>query len=88
MKESLMVLAAVSAIGVLPASHAAQEQMPGKDRVRTEYGATDKRCVHLSGDARTACLKDAQAQKGAPARVDVQKPDRMRPEPVKPDAKK
>lgn len=88
MGTSLRMLAAVSALGILPAGHAAQEQKPGNDRVRMEYGAMAKQCVQLSGDARTACLKDAQARKGAPAKMDIQKPDRMRPEPAKHDAGK
>ncbi len=76
MKNSMMMIAVISAFGMTAVSHAQTQQKAGHDRA--EYVDSAKKCVGLSGDARTACLKDAQQQgkgdmKSAPKTLDTRK---------------
>ena len=78
MKNSMMMIAVISCLGMTAAAHAQLEQKPGQDRVRSEYADPAKRCDGLNGDARTACLKDAQKavkddMKSAPKAPDMNK---------------
>jgi hypothetical protein len=60
MKNSMMMIAVISALGMTAAAHAQMEQKPAQDRARSEYADPAKKCDGLKGDARTACLNDAQ----------------------------
>lgn len=60
MKNSMMMIAVISALGLSAVSHAQTEPKTGQDRIRSEYADPAKKCDGLNGDARTACLKDAQ----------------------------
>jgi len=60
MKNSMMMIAVISALGLSTVSHAQTEPKTGQDRARSEYADPAKKCDGLNGDARTACLKDSQ----------------------------
>lgn len=78
MKNSMMMIAVISALGMAAVSHAQTQQKAGQDRARAEYADPAKKCDGLKGDARTACMKDAQkAGKGD-----------TKPAPLAPDTKK
>lgn len=84
MKKSMMMIAMVSAFGMTAAGYAAQpEPKSGQDRTRSEYTDSAKKCDGLKGDARSACLKDAQRQ----GKAGVDRSD-MKSAPRTPDAKK
>lgn len=78
MKKSMMMIAVISTLGMTTSIYAQQEQKAAPDRVRSEYADPAKKCDGLNGDARTACLKEAQKSG---------KPD-MKPAPRVPDTKK
>lgn len=82
MKNSMMMIAVISTLGLTAVSHAQTAPKTGQDRTRSEYTDPAKKCDGLKGDARTACLKDAQkdAQK--------QSKDDMKSAPKAPDTKK
>lgn len=78
MKKRMMMFAVISTLGMTAAVQAQPEQKPGQDRVRSEFADPAKKCDGLNGDARTACLKDAQ-KSGKPG---------MKPAPKAPEPKK
>ena len=47
MKNSMMMIAVISSLGMTVAAHAQLEQKPGQDRVRSEYADPVKRCDGL-----------------------------------------
>ncbi len=62
MSNGMVIVAVMSVVGLSGLGHAAQpEQKTGQDRVRAEYANAAKKCDGLGGEARKACLKDAQA---------------------------
>lgn len=78
MKKRMMMIAVISTFGLTTLSHAQPEPKTGQDRVRSEYADPAKKCDALSGDARTACLKDTQKSgkddmKSAPKAPDMKK---------------
>lgn len=78
MKNSMMTIAVISALGMTAAAHAQMDQKSGPDRTRSEYADPARKCDGLAGDARTACLKDAQKSarddmKSAPKAPDTKK---------------
>lgn len=78
MKKNMMMIAVISTFGMTAAVHAQPERKPGQDRARSEFSDPAKKCDGLNGDARTACLKEAQKPG---------KPD-MKSAPKAPDTKK
>lgn len=72
MKNSMMTIAVISALGMAAAAHA-QTPSTGQDRARSESADPAKKCDGLKGDARTACLKDAQK----PAKDDMKSPPKV-----------
>lgn len=83
MKSIMMMIAVISALGMTAVSHAQTQPKAGQDRSRAEYADPAKKCDGLKGDARTACMKDAQ-------KTDAQKAGKgdMKSAPVTPDTKK
>lgn len=88
MKKTMIIIATISAIGISGLAQAAQESRPGQERMKSAYDAAVKKCAGKKGDQREDCLKEAQEKKGAPAKTDVRKQDRIQPEPMKSDMKK
>lgn len=79
--KNMMMVAVLSAVGVVFSGHAAQPEMDsGRDRAGSEQADPAKKCDGLNGDARNACLKSVQRQ--GKARSDT------RPEPKAPDIRK
>ncbi len=93
MKSSMMMIAVISVLGMTAVSHAQTQPKAGQDRARVEYADPAKKCDGLKGDARSACMKDAQktdAKKTYAKKTDAHKAgkDDMKSAPMAPDTRK